>query len=423
MRLLTPDSEPQPDGPITEAGRRYDPFDPAYLVDPYSVLIRLREEEPVFFAPAIGYWIVSRYETVKAVLRDARRFSARIASDSLKPLCPAARTIITESEFDAPPLLVNCDPPAHTKYRQFFSQGLQKPRLQALEPFVRETVDAHVERLACAEKPADLVRDFTWEVPALVLFELLGVPREDVPRVKRWAESRVKLTWGRPSDDEQVRLCAGAVDYYGYSVDLVRRKAEDPGDDYLSDLIRIRNGDDSKATLHEITTTAFNLLFAGHETTSSAASNLFAAVLARRSLWEAICRGEQPLDTVVEESLRFDPSVQAWRRVTLEDVELDGVPVPKGSRLLLVFAAANRDPAKFENPDSFDPARTDVEDHVTFGIGRHFCMGAPLARLELRIMLEGIAKRLPTMSLVPDQTLEYVPNISFRGPRSLRVTW
>lgn len=424
MRPLSTDASSQAQGPITPASERFDPFDPSYLSDPYPTLAELRASEPVFFSPAIGSWVVTRFETVKAVLRDTQRFSAKIASDPLTPLCPHARAIIADADFDVPPLLVNNDPPTHTHYRAFFGAPLTRERLQALKPFTEQTVNTYIDRLlANSSQPADLVAGLTWDVPALVLFQLLGVPAEDVARVKDWASSRVVLTWGRPTETEQVDLSTGAVSYYRYAHDLVRKKAEALQDDYISDLLRARNGDDSQATMHEIGAIAFNLLFAGHETTSSAAANMFKAVLADRKLWQAICHGEQPLAPVIEESLRLDPPVQAWRRQAKEDVVLDGVTIPAGSRILLEFAAANHDPQQFPEPDAFTPGRRNVLQQVAFGAGTHFCLGAPLARLELEVMLQRVAARMPNLALVPDQSFPYTPNTSFRALRRLLVTW
>jgi cytochrome P450 len=423
LRLLSTEASTQASGPITAASDRFDPFDPAYVLDPYPTLADLRASEPVFFSPSIGSWIVTRFDTVKAVLRDTRRFSASIASDPLTPLCPHARGIIADAGFNVPPLLVNNDPPSHPRYRAFFGAPLTRERLQSLRPFAEATVDAYLDRLAAGPNPADLVAGLTWDVPALVLFQLLGVPAEDVQKVKEWASSRVVLTWGRPTEQEQVALSTGAVEYYHYAHDLVQHKVQQPGDDYLSDLIRLRNGDDTRATLHEIGAIAFNLLFAGHETTSSATTSLFKAVLPQRPLWQAICRGEQPLAPVVEESLRMDPPVQAWRRQALEDVELDGVTIPAGGRILLAFAAANHDPQQFPTPDDFQPGRRNALQQVAFGTGAHFCLGAPLARLELEVMLARTAARLPTLSLVPEQEFPYTPNTSFRALRRLLVSW
>lgn len=423
MRLLSTAASSAATGPVTPASGRFDPFDPQYLLDPYPTLAELRGSEPIFFSPSLGSWVITRYETIRAVLRDTKRFSALIVSDPLVPLCPQAREIIANSDFDVPPILVNNDPPSHTRFRKFFAEPLQRARLLALEPFIRETVAGCVDRLADAERPADLVAGLTWDVPALVFFRLLGVPETDVARVKQWADSRIVMTWGRPSAEEQVRLSKGAIDYYRYSVDLVQQKVEHPVDDYLSDLVRLRDGDDSRASLHEISGMAFNLLFAGHETTTGAATNLFLALLQRRELWDEICRGEQPLAAVVEEGLRFDAPIQAWRRLAREDVEVEGRTLPAGSRVLMVFGAGNRDPGRFENPEQFDPSRKNAAQHLAFGMGLHFCMGAPLAKLELEVMLGQVSKRFPGMRLVPGAERPYTPNTSFRALRRLMVTW
>jgi len=423
MRLLSTDASTQARGPSTVASERFDPFASDYLADPYPLLAELRGTEPVFFSPVVGSWVVTRFETIKTILRDNKRFSSSITSDPLTPLCPYARQMATDAGFNVPPLLVNNDPPTHERYRAFFSAPLARERLQSLRPFVEQFVDEHLDRIAAGEKPADLVAGLTYVVPAFVLFQLLGIPPEDVAKVKEWAASRVVLTWGRPTEAEQVALTKGAIDYYHYAHALVRQKLANPGDDYISDLIRLRDGDDGKATLHEIGATAFNLLFAGHETTSSASANMFKAVLSDRELWRGIAAGEQRLPAVVEEAIRIDPPVQAWRRLAKEEVTLDGVTLPAGSRVLMMFASANHDPGQFEQPDEFLPSRRNVMQHVSFGTGAHFCLGAPLARMEMEIMLQRTAARFPTLDLVSGQEFSYLPNTAARALRALMVTW
>lgn len=423
MRLLSTDASSEAHGPSTPASDRFDPFAPEYLANPYRLLGELRGTEPVFFSPVVGSWIVTRFETIKAVLRDTQRFSASIASDPLTPLCPHARQMAQDAGFNVPPLLVNNDPPSHAHYRAFFGAPLSRQRLLSLRPFVEQVIDEHLDRLASGEKPADIVAGLTYEVPAFVLFQLLGVPAEDVPKVKEWAASRLVLTWGRPTEQEQVALTKGAIEYYHYAHALVREKLKNPGDDYISDVIRLRDGDDSKATLHEIGATCFNLLFAGHETTSSAAANMFKAVLSDRELWRSITAGEQRIPAVVEEALRIDPPVQSWRRLAKEDVTLDGVTIPAGSRVLMMFASGNHDPQQFENPEDFCPSRRNVLQHVAFGAGAHFCLGAPLARMELEIMLQRAAVLFPTLDLVARQEFSYIPNTAARALRTLLVTW
>jgi cytochrome P450 len=423
MRLTDPHVSQSDGGPLTPASLSFDPFDADYLSNPYPLLASLRSSEPVFYSPNLKSWVVTRYETLRSILRDPRRFSARIASDPIKPLCPMARTIIQNSNFNVPPLLVNNDPPEHTRLRRFMAGPLNAARVQSLESGLRSSVSTLVDRMLSGKAPTDLVRALTWEVPALVLFELIGIPVSDMERVKGWASSRVVMTWGRPSDEEQIRLAQGAVEYYEYACELVKSKLANPADDYTSDLIRQRAGDDGKATLHEITVNIFNLLFAGHETTSNAAANMFLTLLSSPERWQEVCDGKNPIAKVVEESLRYDSPLHAWHRLAKEDVELDGQKIPAGSRLLIVMAAGNRDPEHFESPDEFCPGRSAGNQHLAFGMGIHSCLGAPLARQELAVMLETLSARAPTLRLVGGQKLEYTPNTSLRGFRELQVTW
>lgn len=423
MRLTPPSKSVVPPGPTTEASGLYDPFDPDYTLNPYKVLSKLQREEPIFYSPSLGSWIITRHETVRSVLRDNKRFSAMIVSDPLKPLCPQARDIIVNSEYDVPPLLVNNDPPQHPQIRKFFGELLRPKRLQALETFARATVDRYIDRMIEAGPPTDLAMTLAWDIPALVLFRLIGIPDSDIAKVKDHADSRVALLWGRPSDEEQIRLSQGTLEFYRYCANLVRARMKEPQDDFPSDALELRGGDDSVVTIANIIATTFNLLFAGHETTSSAAANLFAHLLTQPGLWDQIVNGEVAISSVVEEGLRYDPPIQAWRRLAKEDVELESVKIPAGSVITLQLAAANHDPELFEKPNDFCPGRANAQNHLTFGMGPHFCLGATLARMEISVMTELLAKRLPGLRLAPDHAPKYIPNTAFRGLRRLSVTW
>jgi cytochrome P450 len=423
MRLLAPEKPKAPDGDVSAAAKQFDPFHPEYVRDPYATMAKMQKSEPVFYSPAIDTYVVLRHATVGSVLRDPKRFSAGIVSDPLTPLCPEARAIIANSEFDVPGLLVNNDTPRHPHCRKFFGEPLRPQRLKTLQPFIEQTVDTYIDSMLKRGPPSDLASVLTWDVPALVLFKLLGIPDEDVPRVKAYADSRVVLLWGRPTAADQIRLTRGAVEFFRYTSRLVHDRMANPRDDYPSDLLRQRDGDDEKATIRDIIAVTFNLLFAGHETTSSAAANTLHAVLSRKPTWDRIVGGSLDIPRVVEEGLRYDPPVQAWRRQAKEDVTLDGVRIAKGSHILLVFAAANRDPARFVNPDAFDPDRPDATQHISFGMGAHFCLGAPLARLEIGTMIARLANRIPSLSIASDNVPSYLPNTSFRGLRRLQVVW
>ena len=292
----------------------------------------------------------------------------------------------------------------------------------AMEPLVRELTAQSVEtRLSSGG--ADLIRDLAWDLPALVIFRVLGIPDEDVARVKAGAESRLLLMWGRPKEDEQTRLVQGMAAFWRYAETLVARRAEQRRDDFTSDLLLARDGDLPALTHQEVTQIVYELLFAGHETTTGLIGNALRRLLSERHAWEEICADPSLIPNAIEEVLRFDSSVIAWRRKTTEAVEIGGVPVPAEANLLLLLGSANHDPAVFEDPEHFDIHRQNAKEHLSLGFGPHYCLGAPLARLEVRIVLEELSARLPSLRLISVQTLRFQPNTTFRGPLSLLVQW
>lgn len=423
MRLLADTAGSAGPEPVSEAARQFDPFDARFVEDPYPFLAEIQSEEPLFYAREIDSWIVTRHATARSILTDPTRFSAKIASDPLTPLCGEARDLILGSEFDVPELLVNNDPPEHGRYRKFFGEPLKFQYVKSLEPYVRDLTDHYIDEMLRSGPPYDLAKGLTWDIPALTLFRLLGIPNEDVPLVKDYADSRVVLLWGRPTSEQQIELTGKAIEFFRYTSKLVEARAREFHDDYPSALLRMRDEQQNPPTIREIIAVTFNLLFAGHETTSSAAANLFAALLSHQDIWKAIRSNEVEISRIVEEGIRFDPPVQAWRRLATVDVELEGMKIPAGSRILVHFAAANRDPAAFAEASTFCPMRKDVGKHLSFGAGTHFCLGAPLAKMEIGIMVERLAARIPDLRLGQKIDGDYLPNTSFRGVRCLPVYW
>jgi cytochrome P450 len=241
--------------------------------------------------------------------------------------------------------------------------------------------------------------------------------------VEAGAESRLLLMWGRPHEDGQIRLAQGMAAFWRYAETLVASRAAHPRDDFTSALLLARDGDVPALSHQEVTTIVYGLLFAGHETTTSLMGNATRRLLTDRHAWEEMCRDPARIPNAIEEVLRFDSSVIAWRRQTTQAVAIGGVPVPAHANVLLLLGSANRDPAAFEHPDRFDIHRWNAKEHLSFGYGAHFCLGAPLGRLEARVVLEELRARLPSLRLVPGQTLRFQPNTSFRGPLSLLVEW
>lgn len=403
--------------PVGSIGHRYRPFDHRAM---HATLKEARKSEPVFYSPDIDYWVVTRYADVISILRDPDRFSAANANTPITPVPDEALAVLQEGGYALEGIQVNCDPPRHTRIRAVASQAMSMKRFMGMEADIRRIVQEDLDRLAGRGR-VDLLHEFTYELPAKVIFQLLGIPAEDAAQVKEWSTNRLLLSFSRPSPAEQIEAARNLVKFWNYCVGLVASRIEEPRDDFASDMLRLRGGDDSVITLNEINSAAFGLLFAGHETTTSQITNTLDALLSERSNWEAICRDPALIPNAVEEGLRMFGAVVNWRRRTRTDVEIGGIAIPEGSNLLISFTSANRDEEQFPDGDRFDLSRPNSRKHLTFGHGIHVCLGAPLARLEMRIMLEELTRRFPKMQRVAERPVEFAPAFAFRAPQSLWV--
>src|SRR5262245_38606406 len=293
-------------------GERFDPFHDPYLADPYPFFAEAQRATPVFYSPLLDYWVVTRYHDMRQVFQTPHLFSAVNALAPIQPICPAAGRILTEGAFRPVQTLTNNDPPAHTRVRRLANVAFTPRRIAAMESFIRElTVRFVTERLSRGR--ADLVRDLAWELPALVIFRVLGIPDDDVARVKAGAESRLRFMWGRPTEAEQIHLAHGMAAFWRYAEALVADRTRAPRDDFTSDLVLARDGEVPALTSQEVTTIVYGLLFAGHETTTGLLGNAFRQLLTERDAWEAICQDHTLIPNAIEEVLRLDLSVITWR--------------------------------------------------------------------------------------------------------------
>ncbi|MGD9997463.1 MAG: cytochrome P450, partial [Ilumatobacteraceae bacterium] len=399
----------------------FTPFDEPYLSAPYEVFARARREAPVFYSSEIDHWVVSRYDDVRTVMRDAERFSAANVQSPVTPWPDDTVAAFDARGFGLRPNLSNNDPPSHHHVRHFLRDAFSPRRIGWLEPHVRRLAEACVAGFA-DRGAGDLVELMLSDVPAQVLFVFLGIPDGDIDTVKRWSAGRAILTWGRPTDDQVRAELPDFIDYLQYCFDLVDRLEQDPGDDYTSELLR-RVADEQPVDFDKgrVAQTLFGLLMAGHETTTNQSANAIRALLATGT-WQRLVDDPSRIPDAVEEAIRFEGSVIAWRRITRCPVTLSGCEIPAGAQILTLLGSANRDETVFDDPDRFDIDRPNSRNHLSFGFGNHFCLGAPLARLELRVFLEILTQRLPNLELVPT-TYAYSPNTSHRGPLSLPVRW
>lgn len=404
-------------GPVTPIGRAYRAFEQEGM---NALFARARREQPVFWCPEIGYWVVTRHTDILSIFRDPKRFSAAIALTPVEPLPKEASALLAEGGFTVTPVQVNSDPPTHGRIRSLAGQFLNAKRFLGYEADIRALVERYVDGLE-GHRTVDLVKDMTYELPARVIFLLMGIPDVDTAAIKRWADKRLLLTFGRLDKEEQIDAAREMLDYWNYCKALVASRLERPQSDYPSTLIALRDGNDETLTINEINCLVFGILLAGHETTTNSSTNIIRALLMNRSEWDALVDDPDLVPNAVEEGLRYATSVVNWRRVNRTDVEIGGVSIPAGSNILLALTSANRDEAVFENPDELDVTRRNARKHIAFGHGIHMCIGAPLARLQLKIILETLTRRFPHMSLADEGPLEWIRTIAFRGPTSLPV--
>ncbi|KAB1915519.1 cytochrome P450 [Micromonospora sp. AMSO31t] len=405
---------------------RWNPFAGAYLADPAQVWRELLDSPGgVHHDEDLGLWLITRHADVRRALGDTESFGNALTLAPVYDVCPEALAVVMQ--IDAPPTTAAADPPVHPRTRRAlratFANTADRVE-QRYGAIVRRRVDELVSRLAArAGQRVDLVPEFTTELPLLVLLDLLGVPERDIARVRAWADGQIALVWGRPEPAEQVRLAQGLLEFWRYCQQLVRDRLDGdrPGDGYVDQLLAYRNGDDEVLTVAEVSSIVFNLLVAGHETTAGLLAHALDQALAEPDRWRAIADEPHRVPGFLTETLRFAPAIDGWLRVTNRPVTLGGVTIPAGARCLLLLGAANRDPAVFAHPNRFDPGRTDGTDHLSFGHGPHFCIGAALARLEAGIALTRLAAAVPGLRLAPGHRRSYQPNVAFRAHRGLPV--
>ncbi|MFD1795214.1 cytochrome P450 [Paracoccus aurantiacus] len=412
--------------PFSAQARSFDPFGPAYQQDPSEALRFSRDSEPVFYSEAMGYWVVSRYDDIKAVFRDNITFSPANALEKITPATPEAMDVLKREGYGMNRTLVNEDEPVHMARRRALLDAFAPEALAEHAPMVRrlvrEKMDAIIDR-----GQSDLVEDMLWDVPFTVAMQFLGVPVDDIDRLRSFSVAHTVNTWGRPTPEQQVAVAEGVAKFWNYCGEVLARMSAqvDAGEDvqgWMYDMIRQNRVMPDIVTDNYLHSMMMAIIVAAHETTALASANALRQLLTHRHQWQAICDDPALIPAAVEECLRHSGSMVAWRRITTKDAEVGGVTIPKGGRILMVMASGNHDPRHFENPDQLDIWRDNSADHLTFGYGAHQCMGKNIGRMEMAIIIEEISRRIPHIELA-DQDFTYLPNISLRGPEALHVRW
>lgn len=393
------------------------PEDPAFLADPFPLYRRMRDDDPAHWSPRLKAWVLTRYDDVKAVCLDER-----MSSDRLQPffasLPGAEAQRIAEIIRYLSLWMVFRDPPDHTRLRRLVGKVLNVRSMHAMRARVTELAGWLLGRVA-GRGELDFIAAFAGPLPALVIMDMLGVAREELARVKRMSDDMALFIGSSRTSPEKYGVAEAATrEMAEFFRCLIAARRAAPGEDLLSALIAVRDGDD-RLTEDELLATCILLLFAGHETTTNHIANALLALI--RFPGEMRLLRERPdlAPAAVEELLRYDGPSGAQVRIVAREHEIHGKTLRPGDRVFLMLNAANRDPRAYPDPDRLDLRRNGVP-HLTFGFGTHICLGFPLARLEGQISLPAVLRKWRSIEAATDK-LEWINSMVFRGMRSLPV--
>ncbi|MFF1871800.1 cytochrome P450 [Streptomyces sp. CB03911] len=396
----------------------FDPWSAEFVAHPYDAYAELREQAPVSRYEPTGQWLVARHQDVSALLRDrrlGRTYTHRYTHEEFgRPAPdPAHEPFHTLNDNG----LLDLEAPDHTRIRRLVAKAFTPRRVEELRPAVARLADELVGALL-ADGGGDLIATVAEPLPVAVIAEMLGIPEADRVLLRPWSAAITGMFELNPTEETGRRAVAASVEFSDYLRGLIRERRTRPGPDLLSALIQTQDGSDA-LTEQELVSTCVLLLNAGHEATVNTTGNGWWALFRNPDQLALLRRSvDGLLPTAVEELMRYDTPLQMFERWVLEDIEVAGTTIPRGSEIALLFGSANRDPDRFTDPDRLDLARAD-NPHITFGAGIHFCLGAPLARLELGESYGALLRRAPGLRLVREP--EWQPGYVIRGLKELLV--
>lgn len=395
----------------------YDPTRPEVRRNPFPLYEQLQEHDPVHWSEPMESWIITRYDDVRRIA-----LSRDMSADSLTPFYEAStyerRELVTELLRYLYLWLPFRDPPEHTRLRRLLNTVFTPAAFASMRPTIIGTIE-YVFRELDTSQPLDFVRDVAMLIPGYVIMDMLDIPREDFPTIKRWSDDmRLFIMSARSVPDKYQRAQDGCMNMAAYFREVIQQRRADPGDDFISRMISAR--DESNALSEdELVATCMLILFAGHETTTSLLSNSVKALIDHPEQFQRLRRDPDLVDTAVEEFLRYAGPTTAITRAVAQDHELGGRELKKGERVFAMINAANRDGLRFQQPHALDLGRS-PNPHLTFGQGAHFCLGAPLARLEARTTFSLLAERFSEIRLACNE-VEWMDSMVTRGLESLPI--
>jgi len=405
----------------------FDPLSADAIRDPFTAMAPLQAEAPVYWSDILGAWVVTRYNDIRDAFRDPR-----LSSDRIRPFIERAPNDLQDTLKPLGDHLnlwaVFTDPPDHTRLRGLMNRAFTPRAVQALRPkitaIVNDLLDEIDSRIAqTGDREFDLIREFAYPLPALVIAEMLGVPKDDVDHLKRWSDLLAKFVLTSRNNPEKYRMASeGIVEMEAYFRQFLDEHRARAVEDVTTGLLDARDEGD-RLTTDELVSCCVLLLFAGHETTTQLLANGTRALLEHPAQMTDLRANLDDIDLVrntVEEMLRYDGPSISMVRVASEDFDWEGQHIKQGDRLFLMMCVGNRDPRVFGEPNTFDIRRDDAKKNFTFGYGIHFCIGAPLARLEAEIAFPLLLKRYPNLAMAEDDP-PWSDSILTRGMLHMKV--
>lgn len=406
---------------MLSVAEQFDPRRPRFTADRFPLLAQMRSEAAVTFLPALHVYAVTRWQEVRDVLGDSVLFASSEAFSAGVHLAPEAVAIYPLTSPLFAYNLINVDKPLHKRLRDPLMAAFSLKRVQSLAPTVTADIEDLLGSMAAAGGKADLLTAFCKPLPVRTICRLLGVPLADADKLRGWSDALIAFqTPGLPLD-VQVGAAHGLCALESYLRALVAEKTAMPDDGLVSALIAGRAAGENDLSDDELVADIGVVFFAGHETTINTLANAFHELLIQRSQWDAVAAGSVDPDALVDELLRHDTSVMGLYRRATADAVIGGVPVPQGATLWVSYSAANRDPRKFDDPETLRLGRENARQHLTFGSGVHYCIGPLLARLQMREAVTRAAARFPAMRLVPGASVPEIPHHGLRAPITLPV--
>jgi cytochrome P450 len=402
----------------------FDPFALAEVQCPYAGYAKLRKEAPVYHVPATDFYLVTRYEDINYVLKTPEKYSAEagVNTTDLRKPTPDIAAILRDG-YEHVDVLATCDPPEHTHYRQFMNKQFTASAIAVWEPDAREVADRLIDGFESSGK-VEFVEAFAIPLPLTMIARLLGVPEAACPDLQRWTKDFHDVLGGAVSEERRLECARGMVELQHFlAAQLQSRKSEPPARDLLSVLAHGRLDTGRELTLEEKISLASQVVVAGHDTITFTMTNSLRLLLDHPDEIRRLEDDAALIPGFIEEALRLDGAVQRIFRTAVEDSELGGVPIPAGSRVVAVYGSGSRDDTYFKDPDTFDVTRPVYKHQMGFGRGTHICLGAMLARMELRVAFGALLSRLDNIrvDLAAAGQLRYHPGLVLRGLERLPI--